>query len=102
MDLFDILATIVKIAIFMGVVLVVVAELVWSERKISAAIQNRIGPNRVGFRGLLQPFADLIKMLNKEIIVPIRSNRYLFIVAPLFSLAPAAATELPSTIDMRN
>jgi NADH-quinone oxidoreductase subunit H len=71
--------------------LIAVAYLTYAERKVIGYIQVRIGPNRVGFRGLLQPFADLIKLLHKEIIIPTRSNKYLFVVAPLFSLAPALA-----------
>ena len=92
MDLFDILATIVKIAIFMGVVLVVVAELVWSERKISAAIQNRIGPNRVGPFGLLQPYADVVKLLLKEDIVPTAANKFVHTLAPIISIAVTFST----------
>lgn len=90
-DIGILLWIIIKILVIVVPLLISVAYLTFAERKVIGYIQGRIGPNRVGFRGLLQPFADLIKMLNKEIIVPIRSNRYLFIVAPLFSLAPALA-----------
>jgi NADH-quinone oxidoreductase subunit H len=68
-----------------------VAYLTLAERKVIGAIQNRIGPNRVGIRGLLQPLADGLKLLTKELIVPQASNRYLFIIAPVLTLAPALA-----------
>jgi NADH-quinone oxidoreductase subunit H len=71
--------------------LLCVAYLTFAERKVIGYIQVRIGPNRVGIAGLLQPIADLIKLLSKEIIIPTRSNRYLFVVAPLFALTPALA-----------
>ncbi len=71
--------------------LLLIAYLTYAERKVIGYIQVRIGPNRVGFKGLLQPFADLIKLITKEIILPSRSNKYLFIIAPLFSLTPALA-----------
>ncbi len=69
-----------------------VAYLTYAERKIIGFIQNRIGPNRVGFRGLLQPFADVIKLLFKEIVVPAKASRFLFIIAPVLSIVPALAT----------
>lgn len=81
----------IKIVAILIPLIIAVAYLTLAERKVIGYIQSRIGPNRVGFRGLLQPFADVIKLLLKEIIVPKPSNRYLFIVAPIFALAPAIA-----------
>jgi NADH-quinone oxidoreductase subunit H len=81
----------VQIAVLTVVLIVCVAFLTLAERKIIGYIQNRIGPNRVGPKGLLQPFADTIKLLIKEIIIPTRSNQFLFVLAPLLSLAPAFA-----------
>lgn len=60
----------------------------YAERKVIASIQDRIGPNRLGPVGLLQPIADVIKLLLKEVIRPSHANRYLFIVAPVLSLVP--------------
>ena len=80
---------IIKILVIVVPILLTVAYLIYFERKVIGFIQARIGPNRVGFRGLLQPFADLIKLITKEIIVPTRSNKYLFVIAPLFALVPS-------------
>jgi NADH-quinone oxidoreductase subunit H len=76
----------------MLVLILTVAYLTLAERKVIGWIQNRIGPNRVGPRGLFQPFADVLKLLVKEIVVPARSSRFLFVIAPLLSIAPAFAT----------
>jgi NADH-quinone oxidoreductase subunit H len=83
---------IIKIIAIIIPLLLGVAYLTYAERKVIGYMQVRIGPNRVGFRGLLQPIADLLKLITKEIIVPKPSNRYLFVVAPLFSLIPALAS----------
>ena len=88
-DISLLLWIIIKILVIVLPLLIGVAYLTFFERKVIGFIQLRIGPNRVGYRGLLQPFADLMKMLQKEIVIPIQSNRYLFILAPLFTLAPA-------------
>lgn len=90
-DISLLLWIIIKILIIVLPLLISVAYLTYAERKVIGYVQTRIGPNRVGFKGLLQPFADLLKLITKEIIIPNRSNKYLFVVAPLFSLAPSLA-----------
>ena len=72
----------VKLGLIFGVLLTMAAYLVLAERKILGRIQLRHGPNRVGFLGMLQPLADLIKMLTKEDTVPVAADRVLFLVAP--------------------
>jgi NADH-quinone oxidoreductase subunit H len=73
------------------VLILSVAYLTLAERKVIGYMQARIGPNRVGPLGLLQPFADVLKLLIKEVIVPAKSSRFLFVGAPLLSLTPAFA-----------
>jgi NADH-quinone oxidoreductase subunit H len=67
------------------------AFMVWMERKVCAYIQDRSGPNRVGFEGLLQPFADVFKLLFKEQLKPKAADTILFMLAPLVSTAAAFA-----------
>ncbi|MDH3864779.1 MAG: NADH-quinone oxidoreductase subunit H, partial [Gammaproteobacteria bacterium] len=80
-----------KILIVLIGVVLVVAYSTYFERKVIGSMQSRVGPNRVGPLGLLQPFADVFKLLFKEVIIPSESNRFLFIIAPLLSLIPALA-----------
>jgi NADH-quinone oxidoreductase subunit H len=83
--------TVVKILVISVPLILCVAYLTYAERKVIGYMQVRIGPNRVGPLGLLQPFADVIKMLFKEIVIPSGANRRLFFIAPMLSLAPALA-----------
>ncbi|MFN2443177.1 MAG: NADH-quinone oxidoreductase subunit NuoH [Thermoanaerobaculia bacterium] len=91
-DTTDIVLTIVKIALVLSIVLSITPVWVWVERRGSALIQDRPGPNRVGPLGLLQAIADALKFVMKEDVVPQQSNRWLFTLAPVFGLIPAVTT----------
>jgi NADH-quinone oxidoreductase subunit H len=82
----DLIVTLITIAIAMGAILTACAYLVLAERKVSARMQDRIGPNRVGPFGLLQPLADAIKILLKEDISPSNVDPFLFMIAPTISV----------------
>lgn len=79
------------VVLFLGI-LPVVTNLVWVERKVSAFMQNRIGPNRVGWIGLLQSPADVLKLFLKEDIVPKNANSFLHALAPIVSIFVAFVT----------
>ncbi len=79
----------VKIVAILAPVVAAVAYLPYFERKVIAYMHVRIGPNRVGPIGLLQPIADALKLLFKEIIIPTKASKALFIVGPIVALAPA-------------
>ncbi|NBC46584.1 MAG: NADH-quinone oxidoreductase subunit NuoH [Gammaproteobacteria bacterium] len=95
MDLWNILPlplqSLVAIGAIIGPLLAVVAWYTYAERKVIGYIQVRIGPNRVGWRGLLQPIADALKLMVKEIILPSKANKGLFLLAPLIAIVPALA-----------
>jgi len=81
----------IKIVTIVAPVMVSVAYMTYAERRILGYMQDRIGPNRVGYFGLLQPMADGIKLMMKEIIIPTGANKFLFVAAPIMALAPALA-----------
>jgi NADH-quinone oxidoreductase subunit H len=81
----------IKIVIIIVPLMLSVAYLTYAERKIIGYMQVRIGPNRVGPKGWLQPFADLFKMMTKEMIIPANANKFLFLIAPIVTLFPALA-----------
>ena len=85
----DITLFAVKLALVFLVILTLAAYLVFAERRILAWVQDRKGPNRVGPFGLLQPLADLIKLLTKEDVVPSAADRWLFYLAPAMAAIPA-------------
>src|SRR5512140_3036562 len=84
--------TVAKIALVFLLILTVAAYLVFAERRILAWIQDRKGPNRVGPFGLLQPLADLVKMLTKEDVRPADADKWLFCLAPAMAAVPAIMT----------
>jgi NADH-quinone oxidoreductase subunit H len=88
-----VIITMAKIAVMLGVLLTVVAYTVWLERKVCAWMQDRIGPNRVGPFGLLQPMADGLKMMLKEDVLPHHiTDKALYTLGPLMAMAPALVT----------
>ena len=83
------LANVILIVVIVLPVILHVAYLTFAERKVIGYMQIRIGPNRVGPRGWLQPIADVLKLLLKEIIIPSSANKMLFLIAPILSMVPA-------------
>lgn len=86
---FGIVYTVFKIIVIILPLIIGVAYYTYIERKVIAYMHDRIGPNRVGKFGLLQPFADAFKLLFKELIVPTKSNKYLYIIAPVIVIGPS-------------
>lgn len=88
----ELLISVIKIGLVINVLLVSVAYAVYAERRVSAFMQNRYGPNRVGYEGLLQSFADVIKLVFKEDIVPAKANKTIHTLAPMISIFVALTT----------
>jgi NADH-quinone oxidoreductase subunit H len=88
--LLGLIILLIKLAVMLAVLLLAASYLVWLERKLLARIQIRLGPNRAGIFGLLQPIADAVKLLTKEDIIPAQADAFVFQLAP----AVVAATAL--------
>ncbi len=91
-DKVDVALSLLKIVIVVGALLNVTPIMVWVERRGSALIQDRPGPNRVGPFGLFQAIADAVKFFLKEDIVPLGAHKWLYTIAPMFGLVPALTT----------
>ena len=91
-----------KIGLILGPLILAVAYTTYAERKIIGYMQMRLGPNRVGPKGWLQPIADVIKLLMKEVVVPSGANKGLFLLAPVLFIAPsfAAWAVIPFDVEM--
>ncbi len=90
-DLQHLIIITTQILAVMITVILTVAFTTYFERKVIGHMQGRLGPNRVGPLGLGQPFADVLKLLIKEVVVPSKSNRFIFLIAPVLSITPALA-----------
>jgi len=88
---FPLVWTLLKIVLIIAPLLLGVAYLTFWERKVIGWMQVRIGPNRVGPWGLIQPIADGVKLLMKEIVIPSGASKGIFLIAPMFAFAPALA-----------
>src|SRR6266498_5752662 len=86
------LLVMVGITIAFLAVMLLVAYTVLAERRVLGFIQGRLGPNRVGYGGFLQPFADLLKFIFKEDIVPDKSTRFVYFLAPVIATTAALMT----------
>jgi NADH-quinone oxidoreductase subunit H len=88
----EIVISLIKIVLVIIILLIGVAYSVYAERRISAFIQNRLGPNRVGWEGVLQPFADVFKLVLKEDVVPEKATHSIHTLAPMISIFVALTT----------
>src|SRR5580698_10449909 len=80
------IATSIKLAVIAFVLLTALAYIQWVERKVIAHVQVRMGPSRVGPHGLLQPLADVIKLITKEGMMPPHANKFFYLLAPILAV----------------
>ena len=87
----EVIQVLLKITAIVLPLMLMVAYYTLIERKVISYMQVRIGPNRVGIKGSLQPIADALKLMFKEIVLPTKANKFLFLLAPMLTLGPALA-----------
>ena len=92
MDIVTLIIICVKALVVFAAIMLTVMAMTLAERRISAFMQNRLGPNRVGPKGLLQPLADGIKFLMKEDVIPSGVDKPIFLLAPVMLIVPALMT----------
>lgn len=97
MTLLDVVLMLIKVVVIFAVVMTLVPVLIYLERKVVAMFQVRVGPNRVGPFGAMQPLADAVKLMMKEDITPAGVDKFVYFLAPLLSIVPAllAAAVIP-------
>src|SRR5712692_3815815 len=84
--------SVVKVGIILNGMLLIVSYMIFAERKIAGHMQARVGPNRVGWLGLMQPWADVLKLFFKEEFIPAEANQVIFFLAPMLGVIPALVT----------
>src|SRR5215467_16385404 len=98
------LLSLIKAAVVAFVLMTTLAYLQWAERKVIAHIQLRVGPRRVGPHGLLQPLADVVKLITKEDMIPSHVNKFFYLLAPfiavMFALIPIAVIPFGSELNI--
>ena len=88
----EVLWSVVKLVIIIACVMGALPFLIWAERRLLGFMQDRLGPNRVGPAGLLQSFADGLKLMLKEVIVPEGADKFVYFLAPTLLMVPALCT----------
>ena len=96
--IFYIVNTVLTILYVVIPLFLIVAYVTYSERKIIGFMQSRMGPTRVGPSGLLQPIADVLKLVSKEIIIPTNANKGIFLTAPMLMLVPSLISLVCDTV----
>src|SRR5437879_10406170 len=94
MSFIELLPTLILIVVIFSITMFVALYSTFAERKVAAFMQDRLGPNRAGPGGIFQPLADGLKMFMKEEVIPVASNRFLFVLGPSVAMTAALMTSV--------